>query len=259
MQLSIIILNYKSKNLVKQCIKNIENLNLQIKHEIIVVDNNSKDNIVDILKEFFPTVRFVQTNENRGMGAGNNVGIKHAKGEYILILNPDVVVFKNAIEELLKFISNKPQTAIVAPKLLNPNKTFQQSAYRFPNFTIPIFIRTGLGKFAKKKLEEYFMDDLDHSVPHKIDWVRGSALMCRRNVLEKIKGFDERFFMYLEDTDLCRRVWQIGYEVWYVPNAKMIHYYFRESGGSKWLKDLFKKMAWVHIVSWIKYFRKHAK
>lgn len=267
MLLSIIILNYKTKNLVKQCIKNIENLKLNLSarggsalggdYEIVVVDNNSKDGIKKMLQEFFPQARFIQTNSNRGMGAGNNVGIKHAQGEYILILNPDVVVLKDSIESLLAVIKSNSRIGIVAPQLLNPNKSFQQSCYRFPKFYIPLFIRTGLGRFAKKKLEEYFMDDLEHTLPHQADWVRGSALLCRKEVLEKINGFDERFFMYLEDTDLCRRIWQIGYEVWYVPQAKMIHYYFRQSGGNEWIKDLFKKMAWTHIASWFKYFNKY--
>ncbi len=274
MTLSIIILNYKTKNLVKQCIKNIENLKLNLDYGIVVVDNNSGDGIEEMVTEWqrdlsaHPStnsgfardrIRFIQTSENRGMGAGNNVGIQHAQGEYVLILNPDVVVLKDSIESLLAVIKSNPRIGIVAPQLLNPNKTFQQSCYRFPKFYIPLFIRTGLGRFAKKKLEEYFMDDLEHALPHQVDWVRGSALLCRKEVLNKINGFDERFFMYLEDTDLCRRMWQVGYEVWYVPQAKMIHYYFRQSGGNEWIKDLFKKMAWIHIVSWFKYFNKWSK
>lgn len=257
MQLSIIILNYKTKNLVKQCIKNIENLGLELDYEIIVVDNNSADEIEEMIAEDFSGVKFIQTGENKGMGAGNNAGVKVAQGKYILILNPDVVVLENSIERLLSFIKDRPKVGCVAPQLLNPNKTHQQSRYRFPEFSLPAFIRTDLKIFGKSRLDKYFMEDMPIESCHKIDWARGSALLFRKNVLDKINGFDERFFMYMEDVDLCRRVWQADYEIWYVPEAKMIHYYFRESGGSTWIKDLFKPMAWKHIGSWIKYFWKY--
>jgi len=259
MQLSIIILNYKTKNLVKQCIKNIENLGLGLNYEIMVVDNNSKDGIEEMMKEFYSNIKFIQTEENKGMGAGNNAGIKNAQGEYILILNPDVVVLENSIERLLNFIKDRPRVGCVAPQLLNPNKTHQQSRYRFPEFSLPAFIRTDLKIFGGKRLDKYFMNDVPIESCHKIDWARGSALLFRKSVLNKVNGFDKRFFMYMEDVDLCRRIWKAGYEIWYVSEAKMIHYYFRESGGSTWLKDLFKPMAWKHIGSWIKYFIKWKK
>ncbi|MBU4360570.1 glycosyltransferase family 2 protein [Patescibacteria group bacterium] len=256
MKLSIIILNYKTCELVKQCLKNIVNLNLQFKYEIIVVDNNSNDEIEKIMREEFPIFTFAQTNENKGMGAGNNVGIKKAKGEYILILNPDVVVWENSIENLLNFIEQNEKIGCVAPKLLYPNKKYQQSRYRFPDFFMPALIRTQLNKIGKKKLDKYLMNDVSVNEPHKIDWARGSALLSRKKILDKIQGFDERYFMYLEDTDLCRKIWKSGSEIWFVPDSKMTHYYFRESGGNAWLKDLFKKMAWIHIGSWLKYFIK---
>lgn len=256
MKLSIIILNYKSKELVKQCLKNIVNLNLPIQHEIIVVDNNSEDGIQDMLREHFPIVRFIQTGQNRGMGAGNNAGMRQARGEYVLILNPDVVVLENSIERLLNFIDRNEKIGCVAPKLLYPNREYQQSRYRFPTFLMPIYIRTGMRRWGKKYLDTYFMNDVFMNEPHQIDWARGSALMASKNVLDKIGGFDEKYFMYLEDTDLCRTMWQAGHEIWYVPQAEMIHYYFRESGGSQWLRDLSKKLAWIHILSWFKYFAK---
>lgn len=264
MILSIIILNYKTKHLVKQCIKNIVNLNLSFDYEVIVVDNNSQDNSEETIAELREkyanlNLKFIGQHENRGMGAGNNAGIQEAQGEYVLILNPDVVVLGKSIERLLSFIKDRPHVGCVAPQLLNPNKSYQQSRYRFPEFFMPLFIRTGLNRLGRHQLRNYFMDDVPTNYPHKIDWARGSALLFRRQVLEKTHGFDERYFMYLEDTDLCRRIWQAGYEIWYIPEAKMIHYYFRESGGEIWLKDLTKKMAWIHIASWLRYFLKWRK
>ncbi len=252
--------------MVKQCLKNIVNLNLDLRRfdqngvapgwEVIVVDNNSGDGIEQMMRQDFPIFKFIQTKKNLGMGAGNNLGIKNAKGKYVLILNPDVVVLKDSIEKLLEFIRNNPQAGCVAPKLLYPNRSYQQSCYRFPKFFIPAFVRTSLKKIGRKKIERYFMNDIPTDKPHQIDWARGSALLARKDVLDKIGGFDENFFMYLEDTDLCRRIWRAGYEVWYVPSAEMIHYYFRESNGGIWIRDLFKKIAWIHIISWFKYFWK---
>lgn len=257
MKLSIIILNYQTKNLVKQCLKNIVNFNLPFKHEIIVVDNDSRDGIAKMLKQEFPLINFIQSDRNSGMGAGNNLGIKIAWGEYVLILNPDVVVLENSLEKMIQFLDNRLQIGAVAPKLLNPNRTYQQSRYKFPEFfLLPAFIRTGLKKISQKKLAEYFMNDVPGDSAHKIDWARGSALMIRRNVLEKIGGFDPKFFMYMEDMDLCRRIWHLGFEIWYLPEAEMIHYYARESDSGQWLKDLTKKITWIHIFSWLKYFWK---
>ena len=256
MELSIIVLNYKSDNLVKQCLKNIADLNLQIDHEVIVVDNNSKDNISSIMREHFPQYRFIQSNENKGMGAGNNVGFRNSRGKYILILNPDVVVFENSIEKLLELIKKYEKIGCVAPKLIYPNKNYQSSRYRFPTFFMPVFVRTGLKKFYKDKVRKYLMEDIPADNSHPIDWARGSALLLDREIFERVGGFDERFFMYLEDTDLCRSVWNSDYEVWYEPNSQMAHYYSRESNNNTWFLDLFRKMAWVHIFSWFKYFWK---
>ncbi len=260
MLLSIIIVNYKTKNMVKECIKNILDLNLEFAYEIIVVDNNSKDNIQEMIEEDFQDVKLIQLSKNKGMGAGNNLGAKQAKGEYLLILNPDVVVLPGAIEKLLQKIQNNQQIGCVAPMLLNPDFSYQQSRYRFPRFLLlPVFIRTGLGRFAQTKLDRYFMSDTPYNQEHAIDWARGSALLVKKNLFHQVKGFDERFFMYLEDTDLCKKIWQADKKVWYQPESKMIHYYYRQSGGGQWLMDLWRKLAWIHIYSWFKYFYKWRK
>jgi len=263
MQLSIIIVNYKTANLTKQCIKNIVNLSLPFLYEIIVVDSASGDGLIEVLKKKFQdlisgrVLKIIISQKNRGMGAANNLGIKMAQGKYIMILNPDVVVLENSLENLVDFLEKNSQVSCVAPKLLYPNRTYQHSRYRFPSFfLLPAFIRTGLGRLQKNVLDNYFMNNVPKDEAHKIDWARGSALLFRKEDLNQVKGFDERFFMYLEDTDICRRIWQAGKEIWYLPQSQMIHYYARESGRGLWMKDLLGKMAWIHIVSWFKYFWK---
>ncbi|MDD5290058.1 MAG: glycosyltransferase family 2 protein [Patescibacteria group bacterium] len=264
MLLSIIILNYKTANLAKHCLKNILALNLNFPYEIIVVDNNSHDKMEQILKERFGAelhngqIKFLPLRHNRGMGAGNNAGATIAAGQYLLILNPDVVVTENSIENLVDFLEKNEKVGIVAPKFFYPNKNYQPSRYRFPKIYIPAFVRTGLGdlKFGKEKIKKYFMEDVVLEGPHQIDWVRGAAMLIRKNNFQEIGGFDERFFMYLEDTDLCRRFWQKGFEVWYLPEAEMIHYYARTSQKNKWFLDIFTENTFIHIISWFKYFWK---
>lgn len=267
MLLSIIILNYKTINLVKHCIKNIENLGLGFDYEIVVVDNERNPKLNEVLKEKFAEkiengkIKIIKAEKNRGMGAGNNLGVYHAAGEFVLILNPDIVVLENSIEKLLEFIKNRPEVALVAPQLKYPNRNYQPSRYRFPKIYIPAIVRTNLGssKFGLEKIKKYFMEDVQIAGPHQIDWVRGAAMMIRKKYFQEIGGFDERFFMYLEDTDLCRRLWQKNWQVWYLPEAEMIHYYARVSQGAHWLKDLFSKNTWMHIISWMKYFWKWRK
>ena len=259
MTLSIIILNYKTKNMTKQCLKNIVNLNLSLKYEIIVVDNDSQDGIEQMMREDFPIFKFIQTGKNRGMGAGNNVGIRAARGEYILILNPDVVVLKNAIESLVEFMQNNEKIGCVAPKILSPDRSVQDTVCRWPKLHTFLYRRTVLGKtrFGKKHLEHFLCKDkviLDKAM--KTDWFFGCCFLVRKDVLDQVGLYDERFFLFLEETDLCRRMWQDGWEVWYLPEAHMIHYPHRRTTGTGTLADLFSKYTWIHLYSWIKYFFK---
>jgi hypothetical protein len=253
MVLSIIILNYKTKNLVKYCLKRIVGLDC----EIIVVDNASFDGVDRMIRENFPKVRFIQAEKNRGYAAGNNLGIKEAKGKYILILNPDVVVLDGTIEKMYEFMELHPRVGLVGPKLTSPNGDLQETCYRFPRFIIPLYRRTFLGKlpFAKKSLDHFSMRDYDHKKPRPVDWLQGSCLMARNTAIQEVGFLDERFFIYLEDTDWCRRFWQKGWQVWYLPEAEMIHYHEQASLGG--FLDIFKRSARAHITSWLKYFWKY--
>ncbi len=270
MKLSIIIVNYRQKGLVRQLLLGIDKQDIDFDFEVIIVDNDSKDNIESVIddikgkvnRDFLSRLSFVKLHKNLGMGTGNNRGAEKARGEYLLILNPDVVfIDRKTIQRLVDFADNGDEKiGCVAPMLLNPDKSIQQSRYKFPKIYIPIIVRTFLGNFFKLKIKEYLMEDVVATVTQKVDWIRGSVMLIKRNVFEKVGGFDERYFMYMEDVDLCRTLWDKGYEVWYYPEVKIIHYYGKGSGGERskwqWMMDLFKKMAWVHIISWVKYFWK---
>lgn len=256
--LSIIIVNYKTKEKTINCIKSIRESNLSgLDYEIIVVDNNSIDDSLENIKNSCADIKFIQSKINLGMGGGNNLGIKEAKGEFILILNPDTVVKKEAIKNLYFYISENKKIGVVAPMLLYPDNSLQYSCFREWKIFTPIYRRTFLGKFNNKHLDNFLMKDFNHKDVMEIDWAMGSCLLIRKEILDKIGVFDERFFMYFEDTDLCRRIRKAGYKVIYNPKAIVIHDHARESAEKSWfIAPFIDRMAREHIKSWIKYFWK---
>ncbi|MEW6610830.1 MAG: glycosyltransferase family 2 protein [Patescibacteria group bacterium] len=259
MFLSIIILNYKKINWVRQQLRYLGKLHFPFSSEIIVVDNASGDQLAFIANEH-PSVRVVSLSRNRGMGRGNNAGLKIAQGELILLLNPDVIILPGAIEKLCNFFAHHPEVGMGGPKLLNPDQTLQYSCFRFPRWLTPLFRRTHLSRLSlgRRELNRFAMLDWDHNEPQNVDWLQGSALLVRRKALEEVGLFDERFFLFFEDTDWCRRFWQKGWAVAYVPDAMMVHYPQRLSS-SDGIWTLFNRLTWIHIASWIKYFWKWRK
>ncbi|MCG2700665.1 glycosyltransferase family 2 protein [Candidatus Parcubacteria bacterium] len=258
MDISIIIVNYKSKEKTLACLNAIKEADLDgLLYEIIVVDNASEDDSGEVIKREYKEIKFIQSEKNSGMGSGNNLGIKTAQAEFVLILNPDTIVKKDAIKILYNYIKNNKQAGIVGPKLLNSDGTLQYSCLRFPKFYTPILRRTFLGRFADRHINGFLMKDFNHDTIREVDWIMGSCLIIRKNILDKIKGgFDNRFFMYFEDTDLCRRAWQAGFKVVYNPLASAVHDHARASAESPWYLFFLNKLSRAHIASWIKYFYK---
>ena len=260
MDVSIIIVNYNEKNMTKSCLNGILKVTPGLDYEIIVVDNCSNDGSQEMLTGFKIKdlrLKVVLNNQNLGFGAGCNLGIKEATGKYILILNPDIAVLEGSIERLFQFMEENKQVGAVGPKLLDPIRTVQLSCYRYPAWYIPILRRTFLGKvnWAKNKLNYYLMTDFNHQEKKEVDWLLGACLMLRKKTLDEIGVFDERFFLYFEDVDLCRRAKIKGWLVYYYPEAEMFHYYQRTSA-SYGILSLFSKITWTHIVSAIRYFWK---
>lgn len=259
MEISFILLNYKQKGLVKQSIKGIYQCRILLPYEIIVIDNNSQDGTIEMLKNEFPEVNGVSMPKNIGFAAGNNAGIKISKGKYIVIMNPDTALTKNAIEDLVNFLKSHPKAGMVGPKLINPDGTIQYSCRRFPNFLIPVFRRTIIGKFpfSKKAIDAYLMKDWSHQDVKKVCWLFGALLVIKKEVLDQVGMFDENFFLYYEDLDLCRRFWERGYEVWYYPLTELVHYHQRLSAQKSGIFSIFDKTTRIHISSGIKYFVKY--
>lgn len=256
MEISIIINNYKTRGLLKQCLKGIYLYPPNVEFEVIVVDNNSQDGSVELVKETFPQVKLIEAKENLGHHRGNNQGIKHSSGRYVFILNTDIAFLDNSIDKIYRFMESHPEAALVGPKLKNPDGSIQSSCMRFPGKLVPIYRRTFLGRlpFAQKEISDYLMADFDHNQTRTVDWILGACMMVRRSVLDKIGLMDEDLFLYFGDIAWCKKFWQTGYKVYYFIDADIVHYHKRESAQS----GLWSKIFWVHILDWFKYLKKYS-
>ncbi|MDO9399787.1 MAG: glycosyltransferase family 2 protein [bacterium] len=256
MDISIIILNYKSKDLVLNCLKSIKEADFGLlKYEIIVVDNNSQDGLKEILELQNLQIIFIESAKNVGMGAGNNLGIRKAQGEYIVIMNPDITVFKETFKNIYDFMEVNSDVGLVGPKQFYPDQIVQTSCFRWYNLFTPIYRRLPLSKFnfVKKDLDRFLMKDYNKEDIKEVNWLLGSFLFCRAKALAEVGLFDEQFFMYFEDTDLCRRFWNKNWKVLYFPKAMVIHNHIRQSARVAWYKFFTSKITIYHIISWLKY------
>lgn len=265
MLISIIILNYHSRELLRLCLQSLQRyLNPKdILHEIIVVDSEAELETEEMLVEEFPHIQYRPHQKNTGFAAGVNDGLRQAKGEYLLILNPDIILEQNSVQNLIKFMEANPQVGLAGPRLLNFNRQTQYSCFRFYQPSTILYRRTWLGKLpiGKKALKKFhYTDRLDekNNKPLEVDWLMGAALITRRQALKKIGELDERFFLYFEDVDWSKRFWENGYKVVYVPQITMFHYHVRRSKvGWEALDLIFRRESRWHLQSGFKYFKKH--
>lgn len=259
MDLSIIIVNYKEPGFLKQCLKGIRLAQPPLTYEIIVVDNASGDRSVEMVREHFPDVTLIALPENRGLAVGNNLGYRSSRGRYVLFLNADIAIFGGTLEAMVRFMDDHREIGILAPKLLNPDDSIQLSCYRFPSPLVPILRRTPLGKLkaAQSILRRYLMLDWNHHTTQPVEWVLGACLFVRRQAMDDVGHMDEQFFVYFEDVDLCRRMWEGDWKVVYFADTHVVHYHQRTSAASPGFSGMFNRLTRIHIQSGIKYFRKY--
>lgn len=266
MKLSIIVNHYRTPEVLKICLKSIkENLSdADFDWEIIVTDGATIEKTKEMMEENFPDIVFITFEKNVGFGKLVNSAIKKAKGEYIFIINADILAEeKKTIEKMLSYIEKNNDVGMVGPKLLNVNNTVQQSCFRFYTPLTVICRRTALSKtfFGKKILNYFLMKDIFNNKnitePIPVDWLMGSAMLVRKSDLGKVGVFDENFFMYFEDVDWARRFWENGLKVIYFPKSVMYHYHFQSSKKKSLFDSLLSKYARIHIKSALKYFIKY--
>jgi GT2 family glycosyltransferase len=196
------------------------------KSEVIVVDNASGDNSRELITANFPEVQWIQLKTNIGFGKACNVGAASASGKFLLFLNPDTVISRATLKNSVEFMEANPQAGLMGPKILNTNGTLQLSCRRSnPTPSVAFYYFSGLSRlFPKsKRFGRYNLTYMDENETAQVDVVSGSFMFMKLEFFRVIGGFDERFFMYGEDIDLCFRVRQQGYEVWYYPVVQIVH------------------------------------
>ena len=225
--LSIIIVNYNVKQFLLNLVESIYKAVKSISFEIIVVDNASEDGSIETLQKKYPEVHLIANKINLGFGSANNQAMQIAKGRYLLLLNPDTIVNEDTFSKMISFFENNNEVGIAGCKVLNPDGTLQLACRRsFPGPWTSFTKVIGLSNlFPRTKLfARYNLTYLDENKSYEVDAVSGAFMMIRKEVYERIGGFDQQFFMYGEDLDICYRAQKAGYKVFYVHSTEIIHY-----------------------------------
>jgi GT2 family glycosyltransferase len=226
MDVSIIIVAWNVKDLLRDCLKSVFEQTHGIEFEIIYVDNASQDGSVEMAAKEFPSVKIMQNSENRGFIKANNQAIEAAKGRYVLLLNSDTVVLDNAIAKTVKFADAHPDAAVAGCKILNPDKTLQRKCFMYPSVLNMLLSATYLYKiFPRSKFfgrEE--MTWWDYNDVREVETICGCFSLVRNEAIGQVGLMDERYFVYGDDPDWCYRFSKKGWKILYTPNAQIIHY-----------------------------------
>ncbi|MBN1217560.1 MAG: glycosyltransferase family 2 protein [Anaerolineae bacterium] len=225
MDLSIIIVNWNTRDLLAQCLASVladiqASPHLQV--ETLVVDNASTDDSVRMLQEQFPWVQLIENKKNAGFASANNQAICHSTGRYVLLLNPDTTVKPGTLTILHRFMDTHPQVGAIGARLLNPDGTLQTSCYPTPTLSRELWRLFHLD--VVRPYGVYRMNDWDLAIPHQVQVIQGAALMLRRKALNQVGLLDDKYFMYTEEVDLCHRIQTAGWLLYWVPQAQVVHY-----------------------------------
>lgn len=225
--ISVIIVNYNVKDFLEQALLSLQRALNNIDSEVIVVDNASVDGSVPMVRQRFPRVKLIESSENVGFSAGNNLGLKEATGKYIVLLNPDTVVQEDTFIKLLAFFEQEPTASAATCKILNPDGTFSVDCrHSIPTPLTAFWKLLGLDKlFPKSRIfARYNLTFLDENELNQVEAISGSFMMIKKEVVDRVGELDEDFFMYCEDIDYCHRINQSGGKIFYVPDSQIIHY-----------------------------------
>jgi len=230
---SVVVVTFNALPWVEQCLDSVAG------REVIVVDNGSTDGTVAFVRERYPDVRVIEQ-DNRGMGGGNNTGMRAADGRYFFLLNSDAWVVDDAVDRLVRFADGHPDAAVVGPKLLNTDGTLQRSVRGEPSLwrlaTEYLYIR----KLAphSRLLNPLYAGDFRHDAVREADWLFGPALLVRREAADAVGLFDERFFMFSEEVDWMTRFRRAGWKVLFFPDAEVVHVGGASHGGRLYVENL---------------------
>lgn len=259
MTLSIIVLNFKSMRLLREGLRSIRFADPKIRYEVIVVDNASNDGTVEMVTKEFPEHKLIVSHKNLGYAGGNNLGLKAATGKYVMIMNPDIFVKEGTLETLVQYMDAHPDVGVVGPRLLSGDGSEQESFYEFHTPLTPVLRRTPLGrtKWGRDRLERFMGRNRPQHRVIDVDWLLGGALLARRTAVDEVGLLDERFFLYFDDVDWCRRFWEKGWKVMHLPQVSLVHLHQKASAEGAMLGVFTNRITRIHIKSAVQYFRKY--
>lgn len=239
MTLSIIILSYNTKDLLSQCLNSIKKFIKEVSYEVIVVDNASTDGSVEFIKNKFPQIKLIKSNENVGFAKGINLAEKSTKGKYLLFLNSDTIFNDNNIREMIEFIDKRDEIGIVGGLLLDRDGSRQRSFGKFYNLLVSTIMLVGgdTAEMINYKIK---------NEPMKVDWVSGGFMLVRKELFERLKGFDENFFMYIEDMEFCYRMKKVGYLTYVYPKSSVLHEKHGSSNRSFAVEQIYKGLIYLY-------------
>ena len=226
MDLSCIIVNYKNSEPLKDCLASLYQTAQRIDFETIIIDNSENDLGLQPLKELYPKAQFVSNSSNVGFAKANNQAAKIAQGKVLIFLNPDTILSDQAIDSMYRYYCSHTETGVLGPKVVDPEGSLQYSCRRYPTLWTGLFNRYSILSrlFPENRFtSQYLMRDFDHNEIRQVDWLSGCCLMVSKSTFENSHGFDENYFLFNEDVDLCRTIKQAGKEVIYFPEATIIH------------------------------------
>jgi hypothetical protein len=248
-ELSIIVVNYNTKEFLKNCLKSVFQKMKDIRFEIWVIDNASTDGSLEMLREEFPKVKIITNKENIGFARANNQAIKKARGRYVFLLNPDTIILDENFKMLIQFMEEHPEAGACGPLVLNKDGTMQRQCKRgLTTFWNSFTYYSGLwrlfpkNKWWRKNFGGYFLLDKPDDKICEIDNLSGAAMMVRKETIEKVGLMCEDYIMYWDDVDWCFRIKKAGWKIYYVPFTKMIHY--GGAGGAQ--LHAFKNLWYFH-------------
>ena len=249
MKLSIVIVSWNTKDLLEACLRSIYDYPLNRPFEVWVVDNKSKDASVVMVRSQFPQVKLIASEENLGFAGGNNRAIPHCQGEYVLLLNPDTEVKPDALNELVAFMDNCPKAGAAGSRLLNADGTLQPSCHPVPTLGREFWRMFYLD--ALIPIGTYDMEKWNMEQPREVDVLMGASMLLRKTALDKVGLLDEGYFMYSEEVDLCFRLQKAGWQLYWVPQSQVVHYWGQSA------KQVLTEMFLQLYRGKLRFFRKH--
>ncbi len=259
-QVTAIVLNFRTPLNAVRCVQALKGQSVADRLKILVVDNHSDDDSAGILRvrlAAHPDVQLLESAVNAGFGAGNALAIRRIETPFLMVINPDNELSPDALEIMLSRMDADPKIGIVAPKLVHEDGSVRDSSRSFPGIKDVVAKRTPLRSLFPRSLDRYLQASESPDRERATDWVVGACMLMRTDVYKQIGGFDERFFLFFEDIDLCRRMWDAGWKVVYCPAAVATDRKRRLSEGGV-LSLLRRPAGRAHIRSAISYFAKWA-